>query len=120
MEDSPVPLVGAQGTSMSSPHGAGFLGLIKYYYEKSPSYGRNGYYSAAVREYIEFNSQFPKTKKVKFKLHFTYPLRQKEDPVPMGTIKILFAEEETRVVRRIRPPSPSPPPSPPPRTCALL
>ena len=33
MEDSPVPLVGAQGTSMSSPHGAGFLGLIKYYYE---------------------------------------------------------------------------------------
>tara|TARA_B100001113_G_C21103206_1_gene619650 strand:- start:631 stop:2172 length:1542 start_codon:yes stop_codon:yes gene_type:complete len=27
------PLIGAQGTSMASPHGAGFLGLIKYYYE---------------------------------------------------------------------------------------
>ncbi|MAV83863.1 MAG: hypothetical protein CMQ82_03220 [Gammaproteobacteria bacterium] len=34
MIDSPVPLVGAQGTSMSSPHGAGFLGLLKYYYEE--------------------------------------------------------------------------------------
>ena len=33
MEDSPVPPVGAQGTSMSPPYGAGFLGLIKYYYE---------------------------------------------------------------------------------------
>ena len=28
-----TPLVGAQGTSMASPHGAGFLGLLKYYYE---------------------------------------------------------------------------------------
>jgi hypothetical protein len=27
------PMIGAQGTSMASPHGAGFLGLIKYYYE---------------------------------------------------------------------------------------
>ena len=26
-------MVGAQGTSMASPHGAGFLGLIKYYWE---------------------------------------------------------------------------------------
>ena len=26
-------MIGAQGTSMASPHGAGFLGLIKYYYE---------------------------------------------------------------------------------------
>ena len=26
-------LIGAQGTSMASPHGAGFLGLVKYYYE---------------------------------------------------------------------------------------
>ena len=27
-------MVGAQGTSMASPHGAGFLGLIKYYWEE--------------------------------------------------------------------------------------
>ena len=27
------PMIGAQGTSMASPHGAGFLGLVKYYYE---------------------------------------------------------------------------------------
>jgi hypothetical protein len=27
-------LIGAQGTSMASPHGAGFLGLIKYYWEE--------------------------------------------------------------------------------------
>ena len=33
MTNSPVPLVGAQGTSMASPHGAGFLASIKYYYE---------------------------------------------------------------------------------------
>ncbi|RPF73308.1 MAG: hypothetical protein CBE45_001210 [Thiotrichales bacterium TMED285] len=31
--NSDTPLVGAQGTSMASPHGAGFLGLLKYYYE---------------------------------------------------------------------------------------
>ena len=27
-------MIGAQGTSMASPHGAGFLGLIKYYWEE--------------------------------------------------------------------------------------
>src|SRR5690606_9800885 len=33
----------------------------KYYYSKSPSYGDNGYYSAAIREYINFHKQFLST-----------------------------------------------------------
>ena len=31
--DVEMPLSGLQGTSMASPHGAGFLALLKYYYE---------------------------------------------------------------------------------------
>jgi len=29
----------------------------KYYYEKSPSYGNNGYFSAAIREYMDFHKE---------------------------------------------------------------
>lgn len=33
----------------------------KYYYEKSPSYGNNGYFSAAIREYMDFHNELLNT-----------------------------------------------------------